>query len=140
MRVTSKNSIALVAIIATSALAGAQLDKIIKGVGVGAAVQAMGPQINSAVNKIASHKDVDSAWTKTVPIISVGKSAAVGAAQVMGSRRNVEKVKAVAQLEGDVLGSVRIKALIPISSDKASGGNIDRVQGVGVSAVVDIRL
>lgn len=140
MRTKLFAGVGIATLVATSGFAGYQLDKIIKGVGGAALIQKFGPQINSGINKMAGHTDTDSAATKVVPIISVGKSAAIGACQVMGARRNVSVVKAVAQLEGDVFGSVRVKALIPIASDKANGGKLERVQGVGISGLVDVRL
>ncbi len=49
-------------------------------------------------------------------------------------------VKAVAQLEGKVkaIGEVRLRALVPIAARSVS--NLKRVPGVGVSAMVDIKL
>ena len=141
LRLNIKTGLCLLALVSTSAFGGFQLDKIIKGVGAGAAVMKFGPQMNSAINKLSGHHDTDSATTKVVPIVSVGKSAAVGAAQVQGFKRNVDAVKAVAQIEGDVLGQIRIKALIPIATDGfSSPGNLKRVKGVGVSGVIDLRL
>jgi len=59
---------------------------------------------------------------------------------VMGKPDLVRKVQAVAQLEGDFLGrEVRLRALIPISTKNPQRG-IDRVEGVGVSGIIDIKL
>jgi hypothetical protein len=78
--------------------------------------------------------------TKVVPILSIGSGSYVGAVQVTGARRDLEQVKAVAQLEGrlKVLGGVRLRALIPIAARSVS--NLKRVPGVGVSALVDFKL
>ncbi len=80
--------------------------------------------------------------TKVVPIISGGIASrqAVGAAQVMGPRYQVEKVQAVAQIDQDILGKeVKIRAMIPIES-KEILKDIRRVEGVGVSGIVDLKL
>ena len=50
----------------------------------------------------------------------------------------VDKVKAVGQLEFGFSDFARIKGLIPI--DKLDVSNVNRVQGVGVSAVIDFKL
>ena len=58
----------------------------------------------------------------------------------MGDQKNVDQCKAVVQLEGNALfgSSVRAKALIPVG--KKSTENIKRIPGVGVSAIIDIKI
>ncbi|GIV02334.1 MAG: hypothetical protein KatS3mg015_1164 [Fimbriimonadales bacterium] len=57
----------------------------------------------------------------------------------MGPASQVNKVRAVAQVEGKVFGGVvRIKALIPVSTTSVT--NIRRVDGVGVSAIIDVKI
>jgi hypothetical protein len=73
---------------------------------------------------------------KIVPIITVGSSLNVGAAQVAGAEKDVNRCKAVAQLETDYKDVARIKILVPIQSEKVIK-NIDRVPGVSVTAVAD---
>jgi hypothetical protein len=119
-----------------------QIKQIIKVLGVGAAVKQFGPQINSAINKLAQQKDTPRMSTKVVPIISAGLASrqAIGAAQVMGPADQVAKVQAVAQLEQDLLGrEVKIRAMIPVESTDVIK-NIRRVEGVGVSGIVDLKL
>ena len=48
--------------------------------------------------------------TKVVPIVSVGTGKYIGAVQVIGPSAQVEKVKAVAQLEGEFNGIARANA------------------------------
>lgn len=128
-----------VSLLVIGAIAGAQLGDLLKIAGVGAAVDRFGPDINKAVNKLQGFSDSEELMTKVVPIVSVGKGTAIGAAQVMGPPSLVKKVNAVGQLETDILGRVvRIKALIPIESKGAT--NIKRVVGVGVSAVIDLKV
>lgn len=140
MKLNWKISIA-VAVAALGTLAvGGQLKSVIKLLGVGVAVDRFGPDINKAVNKVSGYTDTPAATTKTVPILSVGRGrGAIGAAQVMGPRSKVDEVKAVAQIEGEFLGEFRIKAMIPVSS-KDVVKDIRRVEGVGVSGILDLKL
>ena len=59
------------------------------------------------------------------------------AVQVIGPAAQVEKVKAVAQLEGEFNGIARANALIPMATTNVT--NLNRVQGVGVSATIDFK-
>lgn len=127
--------------LALSAVAGAQFMQVVKILGVGAAVQKFGPQINGAINKLSGHKDAGTTKTKVVPILSAGINSrkAIGAAQVLGPKSLVDKVKAVAQLDQDLFGEIKIRAMVPVSSDKDLS-NLKRVEGVGISGIVDLRL
>jgi type III secretory pathway component EscS len=133
--------VASIAILAVSATTYPQLKQVIKLVGVGAAVKQFGPQLNSSINKLTSHTDSDTVATKVVPIVSAGISSrqAIGAAQVMGPKTEVSRVQAVAQLDQDVFGKeVKIRAMIPIASMDPT--KLSRVEGVGVSGIVDLKL
>ena len=76
--------------------------------------------------------------TKVVPVITVGDGSYAGAAQVSGPHAQVEKCKAALLIEASFFGSFRAKALIPI--DKVDITDVNRVQGVGVSAQIDVKL
>ena len=77
--------------------------------------------------------------TKVVPIVSIGNRGYIGAAQVIGDADQVEKVEAVGQLEISWNNKLfRIKGLITMDSKNPTSFN--RVQGVGVSAVIDVRV
>lgn len=115
---------------------------LVKIVGVGAAVTSFAPQLNSAINKLSQHSDSATVTTKVVPIISAGINSrkAIGAAQVMGPKSQVDRVKAVAQLDQDLFGKeVKIRAMIPIET-KEIVRDIKRVEGVGISGIVDLKL
>lgn len=130
------------AVLALFAVGATQVREIIKIVGVGAAVKQFGPQINSAINKLASHTDTTTRSTKVVPIISAGINSrkAIGAAQVMGPKSLVDKVQAVAQLDQDLFGKeVKIRAMIPVESQDIVK-DIRKVDGVGISGIVDLKL
>lgn len=114
---------------------------VLKGAGLALLVAQFDDDINDAINKLTMNKGVGvKDRTKVVPILSIGKGAYVGAAQVSGPAHLVDKVKAVAQLETGFSGKTfRIKALVPVES-KDVVKDIKRVSGVGVSAIVDVRL
>ena len=127
------------ATLALAAIGATQVGQLLKVVGIGAVVQKFGPEINKGMNKLGSHTDTATSWTKVVPILSVGSRRAIGAAQVMGPKSKVESVKAVAQLDQDLFGrEVKIRAMIPIDSEGVS--NIHRVEDVGVSGIVDFKV
>lgn len=134
-------AVALCGIAATAMAADAFMD-LVKIIGVGAAVTSFAPKFNDAINKLSNHHDTANITTKVVPIISGGINSrkAIGAAQVMGPKNQVDKVKAVAQLEQDLFGKeVKIRAMIPIET-KNIVSDIKRVEGVAISGIVDLKL
>ena len=76
--------------------------------------------------------------TKVVPILSFGSGGYIGAAQIMGPQDAVDETQAVIQIEGDFNGNFRVKALVPI--DSKNPVNFTRVNGVGLSAVIDVKI
>ena len=124
----------------------AQLGGILKGGIVLVAVDKLAPQINSFVNTVTGNKPGEDSGqsTKVVPILSVGRGGYAGAVQVSGPSELVDQVRAVAQVEGQtrILSSdVRIKGLIPVSARSVSDlSSLSRVKGVGISALIDIKL
>ncbi|WP_281519257.1 hypothetical protein [Acidaminococcus timonensis] len=139
----------LVAAIAAAYLLGAgtralpaqafDLGSVLKLGGISYLVSRFGSEINTFINKLTLQKGLDTHYaTKVVPILSLGSGSYIGAVQVVGPKAQVDKVKAVGQLEGSFVKVARVKAMIPI--DAASISNINRVEGVGVSAIVDFKL
>lgn len=128
----------LTAVVST---AGVNLGGVLKGAGIVLLVDKFGNGLNKTINTLTANKGVSvNEMTKIVPIISLGAGAYAGAAQVSGPASRVKLVKAVAQLETSFSGQTfRIKALVPVAS-KNVVSNIKRVSGVGVSAVIDVRL
>lgn len=132
--------------VARAAAQGNVIDQLIKIFGIGYAVEALGPQINDFVNALMLNNRVENREkTKVVPILSIGigfsqpGSAFIGAAQVSGPEEALLAVKAVAQIEG-TFTDARIKALVPVDSLNPIPGNFHRVYGVGVTALIDIRI
>ena len=136
-------TLALAATLAFGAVAHADLlGSVVKGGIIGILIKQFARPINDGVNKITGSAGAPTTEaTKVVPIVSVGQGGYVGAAQVSGPKVSVDKVQAVGMLEGNVAGNqFRLKALVPITTDKPSPGNLHRVKGVGVSAIIDIKV
>ncbi|MHB9037505.1 MAG: hypothetical protein ACYC64_12635 [Armatimonadota bacterium] len=117
------------------------LGDIFKVGGVALVVDKFGEQINVFINKLTANKNLGSnEATAVVPILSLGGGGYIGAVQVIGSKANVAKCKAVVQIESNATfgKNIRVKALVPVGSKTTS--NIKRIYGVGVSAIIDIRI
>jgi hypothetical protein len=132
---------------AGTAVAQVNIGSLIKLFGIGYVVKQYGPQINSAINTLMlNNKAQNRDLTKVVPILSVGLGvgtpggAYIGAAQVQGPKAALDKVQAVAQIEGSFMSAVRLKGLVPVDSLNPLPGNLHRVYGVGVTALVDFQL
>ena len=112
------------------------LGGLLKVGGVGFVVDKLAGPLNSFINTLMVKGNAGTSYaTKVVPIISVGSQGHIGAAQVTGSQDLVDQTKAVLQIEG-TFSSMRVKGLVPIDSENPI--NFSRVQGVGVSAIIDI--
>lgn len=139
----------MIAVVAAAYLLGAgtralpaqafDLGSVLKLGGISYLVSRFGSEINTFINKLTLQKGLDTHYaTKVVPILSLGSGSYIGAVQVVGPKAQVDKVKAVGQLEGSFVKVARVKAMIPI--DATSISNINRVEGVGVSAIVDFKI
>jgi len=114
------------------------LGKIIKGGVVGTVVSATAEPLNNAINSLTNKYGVGTTdATKVVPIISVGDGSRAGAAQVSGPQAKVNQCKAALLIEQTILG-VRAKVLLPV--DSLDYKNVNRVQGVGVCASLDVKI
>ncbi len=116
------------------------LDSILKVGGIGFLVDRFANPLNNFINTLMAKNNAGTSYaTKVVPIVTVGSKSYIGAAQVTGSEDLVEKTQAVLQLEGNFNGSTfRVKGLIPIDSKNPL--NFSRVQGVGISAIIDVKI
>lgn len=142
-KLTIRTAVIAASVLVLGSVAVPQIREVIRIFGVGAAVKQFGPEMNRSINRMINHRDTDDAFTKTVPIITVGLNTrgAIGAAQVMGTRANVQRVEAVAQVQGNFFGEIGVRALVPVDSiNIADVRSIRRVEGVGVSGIVDLRL
>jgi hypothetical protein len=119
---------------------------IIKTLGVAYAVRTFAPQINNFINDLLQNRGVAvREQTKVVPVLSISiglqapGGAYIGAAQVSGPVAAVSRVEAVALLEADFQNAFRIKAYVPVDNLKPWEA-FRRVPGVGVSAIIDLRI
>ncbi len=116
------------------------LGDLIAIIGGGAIIKTIAGPINDFINTITFNKGVRlTTATKVVPIVSIGQGTFIGAAQVSGPRNAIARTKAVAQIEAVYQGKIRIKILVPIDSENPLE-RFRRVHGVGVSAIIDVRL
>lgn len=139
----------LIAVALLSGVTGAyaqDITAIIKTIGIGAAVRMFAPQINTFINNLLAARDARTQQTtKVVPILSLSIGvdapgrAAIGAAQVAGPARAVQRVQAVAAIDANFSGVWQIRALIPVDSLEP-WRQLRRVVGVGVSAIIDVRI
>lgn len=113
---------------------------VLKFGGVAIAVKSLSGPLNDFINTLTAKNGVGTRYsTKVVPIVSLGNGGYIGSAQVTGSKSLVEKTKAVVQVEGNFShNNFRVKALIP--SDTENPLKFSRVDGVGVSAIIDLRI
>lgn len=122
----------------------AQLGGLFRGaITIGLVDKLAGP-INSFVNTITGSKpDGVQEENKVVPILSIGQGTYAGAVQVTGPKNLVDQVKAVGELTAKkrIGTDVQVRALIPISTRSVTNlGSLSRVKGVGVSAIIDLKL
>ena len=125
--------------LAATAAQAIDLGDILKVGGVVWLVSQYDDEIDSFLTTALDERDAAAMGaTKVVPILSLGRGGYIGAAQVVGNPENVQRVKAVVQVEGR-FGSVRAQKLLPTATDRVSG-NPDRAKGVGVSAVIEFEI
>ncbi|UCC69572.1 MAG: hypothetical protein JSV79_06635 [Armatimonadota bacterium] len=123
----------------TTAALGIDLGDVVKVGGIAFLVDQYDEQIDSFITSALGEREAAAKGaTKVVPILSLGGGGYIGAAQVVGSPENVQRVKAVVQVEGK-FGDFRAKVLVPTTTSKASGSP-DRAKGVGVSAVIEFKI
>ena len=124
--------------------ASAQLGSIFKAGGTIVIVNKFGKQIDSALNKVTGQNKLKGQGivTKVVPVISAGSRGSVGIVQVAGTREQVNKVKVVVQLQTQVRAVSVLQARVLIPVDSSNLARTSRVPGVGVgvSAIIDIKL
>jgi len=98
--------------------------------------------IDKGLNAVVGRKNLKSTiWvTKVVPIVSVGQGGFIGAVQIAGPKAKVAVTKAALQLEASLLGNdIRARIFIPVNSANPAD-KFQRVEGVGITALLDLRL
>ena len=116
------------------------LGDIFKVGGMSILISKFSTPLNNFINQLTFKHGAESDYaTKVVPILSFGNGGYIGAAQVIGSQELVDKTEAVIQIESGFNGNqFRVKALVPIDSKNPI--NFSRVNGVGISAIIDIKI
>lgn len=116
-------------------------EKIIKAISIVILIKQFGEAINNFINELlmtkgAANRDA----TKVVPILTFGQGFEAGACQVSGKQEDVDKVQIVIAISAtlDKGKKFNIQALVPSASINPS--KIDRVYGVGITAVIDYKL
>ena len=144
MNALKKKTLALI-LASVLALGGSawafNLGDLIGVVGGGFVVSAIAGPINDFINPIPLNRGAKvEGHTKVVPIVSIGSGTHIGAAQVAGPKGDtIVSTRAVAQIEATFQNRLRIKILVPIDSENPVQ-RFRRVQGVGVSAIIDFKL
>lgn len=114
--------------------------KIVKGLGLAVLTVALADQLDDFINTITLNKGVPThAETKVVPVLSLGSGTRVGAAQVTGPKDLVDKTKIVVQIETK-FSQKNLDVEIFVPSDSMNPLEFNRVEGVGVSALIDLKL
>ena len=113
---------------------------MLKEKGMSLALDHFSEKIDDYVNENAPFKIESGCATKIVPVVTIGSKGYIGAAQISGPKEQVDKCKAALTVEGQLAsGAVRIQYLVPIDTNKPTSlDNVHRVQGVGVSARLDL--
>jgi len=113
---------------------------IVKGGAILVLTSALSDQLNDFINTLTLNKGVPAtADTKVVPVIAMGSGTRVGAVQVTGPKELVNKTKVVVQIEAKFgLKNLDVEVFVP--SDSANPLKFNRVEGVGVSALIDLRV
>jgi len=113
---------------------------IFKVGGMSVLISKFATPLNKFINQLTFKHGVGNEYaTKVVPILSFGNGGYIGAAQVIGTQELIDQTEAVLQIEGDFSGKqFRVKALIPIDTKNVT--KFSRVNGVGVSAIIDVKI
>ncbi len=117
-----------------------ELSDMLKEKGMTLALDHFSGKINDYVNENAPFRIEQGYETKVVPVVTVGSKGYIGAAQICGPKEQLEKCKAALTVEGKLAsGTVRVQYLVPIDTLRPTSlENVHRVQGVGVSARLDL--
>ena len=141
----SFTTVALVAALLVGVIGGAGaesiLQRVIPAVAGGYAVMAVAKPLNNFINSLmASNGVANRDHTKVVPILTLGGTQYIGAAQVSGPSYNVNRVLAVIAYKGSWNNGVwNVDGLVPVDSMNPTKG-IKRVYGTGVDAIINAKL
>jgi hypothetical protein len=111
------------------------LKKAAKTYVIAGIVRKFSDELNNFINGLLLNNSIpNKELTKVVPLIGGGTHTAVGGAQVSGPADKLAQVQAVFQVDGEFQrGKFKVMAYIPTTSST----ELDRVYGVGVTAIID---
>ncbi len=132
--------ICLLSVTAVPVTQAFSLGDILKVGGISVLISKFADPLNNFINTLTFKHGAGSDFaTKVVPILSLGNGGYLGAAQVIGSQELVDQPEAVIQMEGEFNGrQFRVKALVPVNAKSVT--NFSRVNGVSVSAIIDVNI
>ena len=132
--------ICLLSVTAVPVTQAFSLGDILKVGGISVLISKFADPLNNFINTLTFKHGAGSDFaTKVVPILSLGNGGYLGAAQVIGSQELVDQTEAVIQMEGEFNGrQFRVKALVPVNAKSVT--NFSRVNGVSVSAIIDVNI
>ena len=123
------------------------LKGVAETIGIMAIVKQFGDEINKLINKAASDNGAAvNMVTKVVPIFTyetgkgVSGNAAVGAAQVAGDADKVKEVQAVYSIDVAIQKGKKLDCQIFVPTRKIDPLKLDRVNGVGVTGIIDYKV
>jgi hypothetical protein len=117
------------------------LEQVLKGSAIVLLIRQFGGALNDFINTILlNHGAANRDATKVVPILTFGQGFEAGACQVSGPADAVARVQVVLAIAAtfDKGHRFKLQALVPSAS--LNPLKLDRVFGVGVSAIIDYKL
>ena len=104
-------------------------------------VNEMAGPLNDFINTLLLNNGVENKqFTKVVPVLTLGEKTQLGMAQIQGPKEQVDTVKSVFQIESRFGGHERYTVRAYIPSTSSNPFKLDRVHGVGITALVQGRL
>ncbi len=117
------------------------LGKVLTGAGIVLLIKQFGGALNDFINTLLMNKGAATRdATKVVPILTLGQGIEAGACQVSGPAEAVKRVQVVLAIAAtfDKGKRFNVQALVPSAS--LNPATLDRVYGVGITAIIDYRL
>lgn len=104
-------------------------------------VKEMAGPLNSFINTLLLNHGVENKEvTKVVPLLTLGEKTQIGLAQVQGPQESIDTVKSVFQIQARFGGHERYTVRAYIPSTSSNPFKLDRVHGIGVTALIQGRL
>lgn len=113
---------------------------VLRALAIGYGVKSTAKPVNDFINTVtANHNLPVGATTKVVPVLTVGEKGYVGAAQIAGTAAQVGQVEAIYRYSA-AFQSNKYRIMLMFPNHDINPLNFKRVQGVGITALVDISI